>query len=395
MAGIGILQSMDFPYVIGPGPFKPLSTGLFINPNFFAGYLLIHIPFCLYLIKRADNYLFKSVPFLILLSLLTELCMTDSRGGQATAALILLISSRYFFVRIQTWFDSLSLKRISQIILFGIAFIAVLNFGRLSQFGEFLDNLGKPLPHFSSIQTLESVPDISGQIELGPFSQEQGFWTAFGLRLILWKVAFAIIDDFPVTGSGPWTYYLLLPLFLKAYDLSESPAHIISELDRMVHAHNWLLQTTSDTGLAGLSLLLMGLLFTVKVYRANSGVEDADQRSLSNFIFLALLAFFIHNLIEYNWPEPVFIYFFATVVAFMNALQHEPHYRPTPARFGDRLHYLNFCIITIIGVWLLSVFFFYQKGLPMPVTRNRFRFSNKNWRDCICFARVAIYPISI
>ncbi|QPJ64302.1 MAG: O-antigen ligase family protein [Candidatus Nitrohelix vancouverensis] len=363
MAGIGILQYMEFPYVIGAGPFAPLSTGLFINPNFFAGYLLIHIPFCLYLIKRTKNHFFRLGPILFLLALLAGLGLTDSRGGQLTAAFILLLCSRYFSVRIQTWYDALSLKRISAILLLGAALIAVLNFTRLGQFGEFVENLSQPLPPFTSVQTLESIPEESDLLKMGPFSQEQGFWTALGLRLVLWKVAFAIVDDFPVSGSGPWTYYLLLPLFLKAYDFSHTPDHIVSELDRMVHAHNWLLQSASDTGLVGLSLLLMGLVRIVTSYRSNASIDNDEQRSLSNFIFLALVAFFVHNLIEYNWPEPVFIYFFATGVAFMNFLQQDPQYTTAPAWFGDRLHCLNFLSIAVICFCSLSAFFFYQKGL--------------------------------
>ena len=48
-AGIGILQQLIPSLMLKPKLFSSASTSLFISPNFFAAYLLIHIPFGFYL----------------------------------------------------------------------------------------------------------------------------------------------------------------------------------------------------------------------------------------------------------------------------------------------------------------------------------------------------------
>jgi len=100
-------------------------------------------------------------------------------------------------------------------------------------------------------------------------------------RLNYWRTAIAVIKDHPILGVGPGNFQ---EVFLK-YKVGFST--------NTRYAHNMLLQTWTETGILGfIALIYLVITFLAKV------------KSNSRYIFLAGLAFLLHNLIDNTYFIP-------------------------------------------------------------------------------------------
>ncbi len=110
-------------------------------------------------------------------------------------------------------------------------------------------------------------------------------------RFLIWEPAWRLFLEHPLLGTGPGTYFMVIPPWLDAADRS---AHF--------YVHNDYLQIALETGLPGLiSLLLIGLaalrlLFT-RLPLAPRG--SADRLALVT-PFAAVVAVAVHSLFTFN-----------------------------------------------------------------------------------------------
>ena len=144
------------------------------------------------------------------------------------------------------------------------------------------------------------------------FTGEFRAWGSLVDRLVFWKMGWGMFKDYWLTGTGPWTFELLFPVYLgkETSGLVEGFAYVVNP----PHSHNIFVQTATDTGVIGLGLLI---LFIVTVYfRGINLLRNAppEIKSFLFFLILSLTGFMIHNQIEYNWIQIHFIYPFVFLV---------------------------------------------------------------------------------
>ena len=108
------------------------------------------------------------------------------------------------------------------------------------------------------------------------------------IRLKLWKEAIAIIEDFPITGTGPNTYSIVAPSYK-------------SQASTGFYPHNSYLHMAAEIGLLGLGTFLLTLLtlFFVtlkKIIRT----KDKFKRALLAGFLSGLFGFLGHSVVDTN-----------------------------------------------------------------------------------------------
>jgi hypothetical protein len=144
------------------------------------------------------------------------------------------------------------------------------------------------------------------------FTGELAAWDNLANRLVYWETGWGIFKDYWLTGTGPWTFELLFPVYLgkETSGLVEGFAYVVNP----PHSHNNFVQTATETGVIGLGLLI---LFMITVYFRGINLlrnVPPEIRSFVFFLLLSLTGFMIHNQIEYNWIQIHFIYPFVFLV---------------------------------------------------------------------------------
>ncbi len=118
-------------------------------------------------------------------------------------------------------------------------------------------------------------------------------------RLQLWKADLHAIADFPLMGSGPGSHQYVYPLYLEK-------AHRYT----FTHAENCYVQILVECGLAGVVLLLAGIIFVVRwSWRGlqRDGRETSRSASeLSLAVAVSLLAALVHGLVDFVWYVPAY-----------------------------------------------------------------------------------------
>ena len=76
------------------------------------------------------------------------------------------------------------------------------------------------------------------------------------------------------------------------------------------HAHNLFIQTASDSGIIGIGLMLAFLtIFYMRAYKLFK-FSGWEIRSTVFFVALSITCFLVDHMIGWNWPGPMFIYYF-------------------------------------------------------------------------------------
>jgi|GEM_PF-2217148 len=236
--------------------------GFFYNPNTYSGFLTPLIPLSLYLYwKHKKSYLICIASFLIFSNLLST-----SRAGIFSMALSLLIVS-YFF-----------LKNKERRILTGLVIGASIAFALYIIFPYILDL-------FTTTQQ-DSFSPINATLEKGSKSIVQKYYQHQDtLKLFLKE---------PLFGHGINSYHGIIETVSNPY---------FQKIQ--AHTHNIFLNILVELGLAGFILFALFVVIILK-------------RSLfsSNYFFKAsLFAYFVHNLVEYNFPPPPFQVIFFVLAA--------------------------------------------------------------------------------
>jgi O-antigen ligase len=99
---------------------------------------------------------------------------------------------------------------------------------------------------------------------------------------------FYIIKKYPVFGSGPGTFEIIY---------NSNPADIWNHLK---YAHNFILQTAVETGLAGLGLLLAAIAAGYAAIARNISSMEWPGKITAFSILCGITAFIIHNLADFD-----------------------------------------------------------------------------------------------
>jgi len=303
MSFIAIVQQFDVYSAIIPKATKNMSTGFYGHRNVLATYLLLHFPLAIYFYfssqTRNKKIIFGILSILIVLALI----FSRSRGGHLVLG-IQLLGILIYFVRKK---DHAKMKDL----IVGGLLTTVLYFGLLF------------LVKVSGIDHFYGTPPSVANIFTGELNVRHNLVH----RFIYWETGWGIFKDYWLTGTGPWTYELLFPVYLgKEYvglfgimgEGALARGYVLPP-----HAHNIFVQTATDTGVIGLGLLI---LFMLTVYfRGINLLRNAppETRNFVFFLILSLTGFMIHNQIEYNWIQIHFIYPFIFLVFAMDFLDRK------------------------------------------------------------------------
>ncbi|MBL7072741.1 MAG: O-antigen ligase family protein [Candidatus Omnitrophica bacterium] len=147
----------------------------------------------------------------------------------------------------------------------------------------------------SSVSPTVSPPasaSVSSDIAPASFVPSVSFSTnveeSVSVRLKLWKEAIAIVEDFPITGTGPNTYSIVAPSYKKQASTGFYP-------------HNSYLHMAAEIGLLGLGtfLLTIATLFIV-VFIKIVKTKDKFQRALLAGFLSGLFGFLGHSVVDTN-----------------------------------------------------------------------------------------------
>ena len=270
-------------------------TGTFFNANRLAGYLGLGLAPALYKIVINKSMLKKALWSLFAVMLFIVVLFTQSRGG-----LIFVYLSTILFL----YFGFRKKVKLVWVylLLVNIALFAVI---LISPYAGRLKNL-----NFSDNNSMQ--------------------------RVIIWKTALTIAKDKPVFGSGIGSFMTNFEHFRSVLSMK-----YILPGDTAYHAHNDYLQTLSETGIAGLSLILLGIVYLLKKANRNN--------LLRNALFSSILGILIYELIDFNLhilPTLIVFLIFSSILLKKS--------KTTPKTYS------NTRIITIAGaVIVVSLLFLY------------------------------------
>ncbi|MFQ5788403.1 MAG: O-antigen ligase family protein, partial [Thermodesulfobacteriota bacterium] len=269
------------------------ASGTYVNPNNFAGFLGMVIPFSLgytfYLFsKTIDNvkirqHLIKvtfsshSLLFFATALMTLSLILSGSRGG-----IFSFLSSVIFFYILVSGGGTTRVK-----------FWAISIFIIIVTLYSLWIGLDPVIQRFT--ETKEQLPS----------------------RTLIWKDTLQLIKDFPIFGTGLGTFGLSFILYKNNafWPLSFS------------HTHNDYLELASETGLIGIILVLLSIFIFYK--QAWNGLRSSSTNIEPFRYFLVvgslsgICAMLIHAFTEFNFQIPANVYYFSFLMDLStNLLNH-------------------------------------------------------------------------
>ena len=226
--------------------------GIFDNPNALAGHLLLLIPIILAgLFDKGFNKILKILAMVSLIIVLLTLIITESRG--AIIALVLAgIGAIFYYTKNQ--------KR-----AFMIMFISAI--------------LGVSLISFLAPKNIDRFSRIFQYQKLEAYGDRE--------RIYLWESATMMFKDHPVAGVG-------LGNFNSAYNSGYMMPDAKNNL--LVHPHNMILYSMSETGIVGtiglLSLIAWQLVISFKNRYKNTHNLYGDM------FFFTIITMLIHGMVD-------------------------------------------------------------------------------------------------
>ena len=271
LAFFGILQ--QFPLDILKNPMQYTgnnSTSLFVHKNVFSGYLLPLIPLCFLTFSYALSKLWKFISGISFIFILLALGFSGSRGGQLVAIFSLIVTSGYLI------FQNESKK--AKFLVIGI-FISIVLY-------LIIDPIAKTLQYqlnVSYVDTRFSLAQLSG-------SHSQAVQ-----RILFWQGGWEIFKDHWLIGSGPISFALLFPKYYLNFNPILTNQVLISSPP---HAHNLFVQTASDSGIIGITLMLTFLIiFYIRAFKLIR-YSCMETRSTVFFFTLSITCFIIHHMMS-------------------------------------------------------------------------------------------------
>ena len=298
MSVIAIVQQFEVFSSFVPKLTGTMATGFYGHRNVLATYLLLHFPLAIYFYVSSQTRNKKIIFGILSILIVLALIFSRSRGGQLVLG-IQLLGMLIYFVRKK---DHAKMKDL----IVGGVLTTVLYFGLLF------------LVKVSAVDHVyyETPPSIANV-----FTGEHNAWGSLANRLVFWETGWGIFKDYWLTGTGPWTYELLFPVYLgkETSGLVEGFAYVVDP----PHSHNIFVQIATNTGVIGLGLFMAFLtaVYSRGIYLLRNTPPEA--RNFVFFLILSLTGFMIHNQIEYNWTQTHFIYPFIFLVFAMDFLDRK------------------------------------------------------------------------
>ncbi|PIP71744.1 MAG: hypothetical protein COW89_10300 [Nitrospinae bacterium CG22_combo_CG10-13_8_21_14_all_47_10] len=330
LAAVSIIEqffALAFPFQL---PDIPASRSFFMNPNFFGGYLVIHISIGLYLYFRAVSSFEKFLSGLGWILILVALFFSNSQGAQLGAGLQIFLIIRYFLHKKEP--DKAKLAGLGALVSFLI---------------------------YLAICKLILEPNLLlKEVGLEPISPPA--FNNIELRLLYWLGAWRIFVEHWLLGSGLWTFVELYP----QTGLERFPAH----------SHNMYLQTAAETGLIGIGLLIacLATLCFKLIHIYKKGNAQVSETSI--FIALSLAGFLLHNMSEYNWLTSNFIYYFVFLIISVEVLDRETdrHKIWVLRDSADKVWPKAVAIFLVLGSYSIFQYYNYQRIIShdIPLTRS-------------------------
>ena len=354
MSVIAILQQFEvYPEII-PRATKQMSTGLYGHRNMLATYLLLHFPLAIYFYVSSQTRTKKIIFGILSILIVLALIFSRSRGGQLVLG-IELFSVLIYFIREKDY------AKIRDLIV-GVVLITVLYFGLFSLVKT---SMLKPLVEHSNLTQVDAEINRKDWVENPPsianiFSGNKSAWVNLAQRLVFWTTGWEIYKDYWVTGTGPWTFELLFPVY-RGKEISEKLKSLLDSTTNRnpPHSHNIFIQTATETGLIGLGLLVAFLItiYSRGIYLLRKAPPEA--KSFVFFLMLSVTGFMIHNLIEYNWFQIQFIYTFIFLVFAIDFLDRK--YSPRTSSLWEVNSVIHSSVLTaFILVATLSTMNYYK-----------------------------------
>lgn len=282
---IGLLQ-----YIVSGT--KVPASGTYINPNHFAGLIIVVIPlflgYVLYLgATRTDSRgmledkTISQLPTQLILIFATSLfaiamILAQSRGAIFSFVVSLLI----FYILISGNKKSATIK-----LLLGIFFVIVIIY-------SLWIGLDPVIEKFS--YTSKELPN----------------------RTYIWKDTLNLIKDFPIFGTGLGNFNLAYTMYKK-----EAFWPYVYE-----HAHNDYLELAAETGLAGFVLILWALTAFFKTELSNVRNFSPKREPLRFYLFLGCLSgmsgMLIHAITEFDFQIPANTYYFMFLLGLSTSMSH-------------------------------------------------------------------------
>jgi putative inorganic carbon (hco3(-)) transporter len=182
-AFFGILQQFVPSLLHRHNIFNSTSTSVFTNPNFFSGYLVIHIPLGFYLMSHCNSNIRKIALAALWIMVWVALGFSGSPGGQLLAILQVVALTTYLWLK----------KDLRNVILLGWSLVIAL------------------LIYFVIIKFFIANPRIGDEVIQDAFIRRPWVWEHLENRFMYWTGAWSIFKEHGLLGSGLWTFVELYP----------------------------------------------------------------------------------------------------------------------------------------------------------------------------------------
>lgn len=229
----------------------------FVYPNLFASFLLFLIPIAFFLTISKEKLWIRGISGITLIIAIWNIFLTGSSGG---------LYVFLFVLQLMFLFLILNTKKLKVILPLVIIFEMLIVYGGYK---------------------MDKLPKMSSFVD----------------RISYWNSAIAVFKEHPVIGVGTenYRYYYLkykLPGAMEAK-----------------HPHSILFASLAETGLGGMFFLFLFLVLAgINLFRKLSVFL------LYEGLFFSYLAFFLHNLIDFNFINPAVavLFFIAGGLGFTN-----------------------------------------------------------------------------
>jgi O-antigen ligase len=243
---------------------KGRVVSVFDNPNILAIYLIMILPFALYMMISATARRAKLLGAISVGSVMICIVLTWSRGAWIAAILSVML-----FLLIYS-------KKTFRYMIFGTLFIPF-----ISLF----------LPQ-SVIRRFTSIGNLSDSSTL--------------YRVYTWKGSLRLIDDHLFSGIGYGT---------NAYQ-EMYPQYAYAGIEAAEHSHSLILQILVGTGIIGLvAFVTVMFLFTQMNLEHIRDTKDASGRLIANSAFCSIIAALIFGLFDFTWYNYRIFFLFWVIVA--------------------------------------------------------------------------------
>jgi len=225
----------------------------------------------------------------------------DNVGFSQNATAALIVAVLPFAVAFAVRAGSLARRGLAASAVLWLLFAVVITLSRGAYFGVSLGLAAMIWLAGGKTRWLAPAPPLAtvGLLLLGVTGYEFTLTTtptgwSSADRLYIWHAALRILADFPITGPGSGAFPLLFPYYTWPNDGRYMP-----------HAHNFLLQTYLDSGIAGLiGLAVMGLTFVAGIRHLLGKTLPAELRMLTIAAAGSAVGIFAHGSVDaYFWGD--------------------------------------------------------------------------------------------